>query len=118
MSALSALGLSLSIDDFGTGYSSLSQLKRFDVHKLKIDQSFVRDVVSDSEDQAIVLAIIQMAHSLGMVTLAEGVETQEQLAFLKANQCDEMQGYLYRRPLEKDDFAQLLRSPPPLPLPA
>ena len=118
MSDLSGLGLSLSIDDFGTGYSSLSLLKRFRVYKLKIDQSFVRNVVRSPEDQAIVTAIINMAHSLGMVTLAEGVETEEQLAFLKANQCDEMQGYLYRRPLEKDDFAQLLRSPPPLPLPA
>jgi len=117
MSDLSGLGLSLSIDDFGTGYSSLSLLKRFKVYKLKIDQSFVRNVVRSPEDQAIVTAIINMAHSLGMVTLAEGVETQEQLVFLKANQCDEMQGYLYRRPLEKDDFAQLLRSPLPLQLP-
>ena len=111
LSALSALGLSLSIDDFGTGYSSLSQLKRFEVHKLKIDQSFVRDVAHDTEDQAIVIAIIQMAHSLGMSTLAEGVETTEQLDFLKSHQCDHIQGYIYSRPLEKTDFEQLLRSP-------
>ena len=111
LSALSTLGVSLSIDDFGTGYSSLSQLKRFDVHKLKIDQSFIRDVVDDTEDQAIVLAIIHMAHSLGMVTLAEGVETPEQLAFLNQHHCDQMQGYLYSRPLERDDFAQWLRAP-------
>ncbi len=113
----SGLGLCLSVEALGTGYSSLSLLKRFKVYKLKIDQSFVRNVVRSPEDQAIVTAIINMAHSLGMVTLAEGVETQEQLVFLKANQCDEMQGYLYRRPLEKDDFAQLLRSPLPLQLP-
>ena len=118
MSALSALGLSLSIDDFGTGYSSLSQLKRFDVHKLKIDQSFVRDVVSDSEDQAIVLAIIQMAHSLGMVTLAEGVETPEQLAYLQSHHCDHIQGYLYSHPLEHDAFAQWMRAPHALEQPA
>ena len=111
LSALSTLGVSLSIDDFGTGYSSLSQLKRFDVHKLKIDQSFIRDVVDDTEDQAIVLAIIHMAHSLGMVTLAEGVETPEQLAFLRQHRCDQIQGYLYSRPLERDDFAQWLRNP-------
>ncbi len=118
MSELSAMGLTLSIDDFGTGYSSLSHLKRFNVYKLKIDQSFVRDIVDDPEDQAIVNAIINMAHSLGMVTIAEGVETAEQLAFLKAHQCDEIQGYLYSRPLEVADFEQLLRSPPPIDLPA
>lgn len=118
MSALSALGLSLSIDDFGTGYSSLSQLKRFDVHKLKIDQSFISDVVNDSEDQAIVLAIIQMAHSLGMITLAEGVETSEQLAYLRSQHCDQIQGYLYSRPLERDDFAAWLQAPGTLELTA
>jgi len=118
MSELSALGLSLSIDDFGTGYSSLSYLKRFEVYKLKIDQSFIRDVVDDPEDQAIVTAIINMAHSLGMITLAEGVETPAQLAFLRAHHCDEMQGYLYKRPMEREDFAQLLRSPERFQLPA
>ena len=118
MAQLSELGLSLSIDDFGTGYSSLSHLKRFDIYKLKIDQSFVRDVVNDPEDQAIVTAIINMAHSLGMVTLAEGVETPEQLAFLKTQGCDEIQGYLYSYPLEREAFAELLRSPPRLQLPA
>ncbi len=118
MAQLSALGLSLSIDDFGTGYSSLSHLKRFDTYKLKIDQSFIRDVVDDPEDQAIVTAIINMAHSLGMVTLAEGVETREQLAFLKAQACDEIQGYLYSRPLSREAFTELLRAPPQLALPA
>lgn len=115
---LSALGLKLSIDDFGTGYSSLSHLKRFKVYKLKIDQSFIRDIVDDPEDKAIVDAIINMAHSLGMITIAEGVETTEQLAFLKAHHCDEIQGYLYSRPLEKSNFEDLLRSPPAIELPA
>ena len=117
MAQLSELGLSLSIDDFGTGYSSLSHLKRFDIYKLKIDQSFVRDVVDDPEDQAIVTAIVNMAHSLGMTTLAEGVETLEQLSFLKKQHCDEIQGYLYSYPLEREAFTELLRSPPRLQLP-
>ena len=108
--ALAGVGVSLSIDDFGTGYSSLSHLKRFDIYKLKIDQSFVRDVVDDPEDQAIVTAIVNMAHSLGMITLAEGVETLEQLSFLKQQHCDEIQGYLYSYPLEREAFAELLRS--------
>lgn len=111
MSELSALGLTLSIDDFGTGYSSLSHLKRFKVYKLKIDQSFIRDIVDDPEDQAIVDAIINMAHSLGMITIAEGVETPAQQAFLKEHHCDEQQGYLYSRPLEKADFEKWLRAP-------
>ncbi len=118
MSDLSALGLSLSIDDFGTGYSSLSRLKRFKVYKLKIDQSFVRNVVHSPEDQAIVTAIIKMAHSLGMITLAEGVETAAQMAFLKQHRCDEMQGFLYSHPLEHEQFTRFLRSPAPLELPA
>lgn len=117
MSELAELGLALSIDDFGTGYSSLSHLKRFKVYKLKIDQSFIRDIVDDPDDQAIVDAIINMAHSLGMATIAEGVETPGQLAFLKAHHCDEIQGYLYSRPLERSDFEQLLRTPAGLELP-
>ena len=117
MSELAELGLALSIDDFGTGYSSLSHLKRFKVYKLKIDQSIIRDIVDDPDDQAIVDAIINMAHSLGMATIAEGVETPGQLAFLKAHHCDEIQGYLYSRPLERSDFEQLLRTPAGLELP-
>ena len=115
MEQLVGQGFSLSIDDFGTLYSSLSYLKRFAVYKLKIDQSFVRDLDHDLDDQAIVKAIIQMAHSLELLTLAEGVETEAQRAFLQAQGCDEAQGYYFSRPLEVDAFAAYLglRNPAP-----
>ncbi|MBW8313232.1 MAG: EAL domain-containing protein [Rhizobium sp.] len=106
MVALHEAGFRLSIDDFGTGYSSMSYLKRFPVDKLKIDQSFVRELATRADDLAIVGAIVQMAHSLGMGTIAEGVETAEQLALLRARGCDEIQGYFYSRPLEVDAFAR------------
>ncbi len=104
MNQLHERGVRLSIDDFGTGYSSLSYLKKFQVYKLKIDQSFVRDITDDSDDRAIVGAIISMANNLGMQTIAEGVETEGQLAFLKANACTEAQGYFFSRPLPPAQF--------------
>ena len=105
---LKHMGIKLSIDDFGTGYSSLSYLKRFEVDKLKIDQTFVRDLVSNSEDAAIVRAIVQMAHSLGLKTIAEGVETQQVLDALGGFGCDEVQGYWCGRPVPAEAFMAFL----------
>ena len=102
---LKLLGIKLSIDDFGTGYSSLSYLKRFDVDKLKIDRSFIRDLATDPDDAAIVRAIIQMARSLNLRTIAEGVENEEMLAHLRFFHCDEAQGYHFARPMAAADFA-------------
>lgn len=101
---LQAIGIRFSIDDFGTGYSSLAYLKRFNVDKLKIDQSFVRDMNSDSEDAAIVHALIQMAHSLSITIIAEGVEDEATHIALAAQHCDEGQGYFFSRPLPADNF--------------
>jgi len=103
------LGIHISIDDFGTGYSSLAHLKRFSVNTLKIDKSFVRDVESNSTDAAIASAIISMGSSLNLKVIAEGVETEGQLAFLKDRQCDEIQGFLFSRPLPPDEAAEILR---------
>jgi diguanylate cyclase (GGDEF)-like protein/PAS domain S-box-containing protein len=109
MNDLHERGVRMSIDDFGTGYSSLSYLKKFKVYKLKIDQSFVRDIGNDPEDRAIVSAIISMAQSLGLQTIAEGVETQEQVDFLRQQFCDEVQGYHFARPLTPAQFDAFMR---------
>jgi predicted signal transduction protein with EAL and GGDEF domain len=105
---LRGMGLKLSIDDFGTGYSSLSYLKQFPVNKLKIDRSFIRDLPRNSGDAAITTAIISMAKSLDLKVIAEGVETEEQLTFLRAHQCDEIQGYCFSKPITANEVAERL----------
>jgi PAS domain S-box-containing protein/diguanylate cyclase (GGDEF)-like protein len=107
--ALKDMGVGLAIDDFGTGYSNLNYLKRFPVDRIKLDQSFVRELTSDPDDLAISRAVIVMAHSLRLAVIAEGVETEGQLAVLAQNGCDEMQGYFFSRPVEADICAKHLK---------
>lgn len=107
---LQQMGCKLSIDDFGTGYSSLSYLKRFAVDKLKIDQAFIRELDKNQDDAVIVRTIIQMANNLGLHTIAEGIESQEIMALLRENHCDEAQGYYIGEPMPADEFIQFIRS--------
>jgi EAL domain-containing protein (putative c-di-GMP-specific phosphodiesterase class I) len=113
MEQLHEHGVRIAIDDFGIAYSSLSYLKKFKVYKLKIDQSFVRDISSDPEDRAIVTAIIAMARGLGLRTNAEGVETQAQLEFLREHGCEEIQGYYYSKPLTAEQFGRYVHEVEP-----
>ena len=106
------LGVQLSIDDFGTGFSSLNYLKKLPVNRLKIDKSFIRDIETDEGDAAIIRSIISLGHRLNLKVVAEGVETQEQLDFLRIRGCDEMQGYFYSRPLAADAFMEFVKNPP------
>jgi EAL domain-containing protein (putative c-di-GMP-specific phosphodiesterase class I) len=110
LDAVQSRGIRLAIDDFGTGYSSMSLMKQFPIDTIKIDRSFVRDLPNDSEDQAIAQAIISMGKALGMTVIAEGVETVEQQTFLRNHACDEMQGFLFSKPLPARQMAEMLRT--------
>jgi len=110
LTRLREAGVRVSLDDFGTGYSSLSYLKRFPADYVKIDQTFIRDLSSGGEDAAITRAIIAMAHSMELKVVAEGVETHEQLDFLRQHKCDEIQGYLISRPVPAGQFIETLHA--------
>jgi len=113
LAEIKKLGVRLAIDDFGTGYSSLGQLKRFPIDTLKVDRSFIRDLPSNSEDRGITEAIIAMGKTLSITVIAEGVETEEQEAFLRSRACDEMQGFYFSKPIAPGQFADLLRNHTP-----
>ena len=114
MKELQGLGVQLSIDDFGTGYSSLSALKTFPVARLKIDKSFIDDLATDENDRAVASAVISLGQKLNLRVIAEGVETDEQLAFLRANNCDEMQGFHFSRPVPAQELEALLKERAPI----
>ncbi len=104
------MGVRILIDDFGTGYSSLNYLKRLPIDTVKIDRSFVRDITTNSDDAAIAGAVVAMAHSLKLTVIAEGVETLEQLKFLRSLKCDEVQGYFISRPVPAGELTDILKS--------
>ncbi len=106
---LRQMGVQIAIDDFGTGHSSLSYLSRLPIDVIKIDQSFVQNLTTDPSGAAIARSIIVMAHNLKLKVIAEGVETEEQLAFLKKRRCDEMQGYLFSKPAPAETFEEMLK---------
>ena len=108
MRILTAMGINISIDDFGTGYSSFSYIKQFSIDKLKVDRAFIKDTPVDQDDVAIVEAIIAMAHKLKLKVVAEGVETHEQLEFLKSAKCDVIQGYFLGKPMSADEATKRL----------
>ncbi len=116
LSELRMQGINISIDDFGTGYSSLGRLKSLPLDTLKIDRTFITDVTTDPNSASLVLALVTLAHNLGLKVIAEGVETEEQLKFLKLIRCDEYQGYLLSKPIARGEFLELLRQRLPLPI--
>ena len=105
---LKSMGILIAMDDFGTGYSSMSYLQSFPFDKIKIDQSFIRQVETNPQSAAIVRAVIGLGHNLGMPVIAEGIETAEQLAFLLGAHCDEIQGYLIGRPMPIEDYSHIV----------
>jgi len=109
MTKIHSFGIDIAIDDFGTGYSCMAYLKLFPVQTLKLDRSFVRDMDNNESDESICIAIISLAHSLGMKVVAEGVETQNQKEFLISSGCDILQGYYYSRPLPANEFKEYIK---------
>lgn len=112
MKQLSLAGVRFSIDDFGTGYSSLSYIKDFPISHIKIDRSFVMTIGENESNRKIIKAIIAMAHSLGLEVIGEGIETEEQLAYLAQVECDEIQGYYYSKPLSPESFLEFIKKNP------
>ena len=110
LNELHEIGVGLALDDFGTGFSSMNYLKQFPLDRLKIDQSFVRDILTSEEDGSITKAIIQLGHSLGLKVIAEGVESERQLEFLRESGCDEAQGYYFSRPIPAEELGAMLRA--------